>query len=90
MQRWEYRVVSWPKGQYTARLNEYGRDGWELLAVVPDDPDGPVSEPGPGLPMPRSVGRLQDAATRWNKLGDSQSAPATSSLLWVLRRPIED
>jgi len=34
MQRWEYRVVSLGDRQYTAALNEYGRDGWELISVV--------------------------------------------------------
>ena len=35
MQQWEFRVVSFPQGQYTAMLNQYGADGWELVQVVP-------------------------------------------------------
>ena len=32
MQRWEYRVVSLRDQQYTAALNEFGREGWELVS----------------------------------------------------------
>ena len=36
MQQWEYRVVTLRAGQYTDALNEYGRDGWELVTVASD------------------------------------------------------
>ena len=46
--------------------------------------------------MPRSFGRLEDAAAMVNKLGGSAAEaeapePTTSTtLLWVLRRPLDD
>jgi hypothetical protein len=93
MQRWEYRVVSLRDGTYTATLNEYGRDGWELVSVTSQLVEAPAPEGG-GLPMPRALGRLEDAAAKLNKLGaaDSTDAPAaaTSNLLWVLRRPLPE
>ena len=97
MQRWEYRVVSLRDGQYTAALNEYGQEGWELVDVVSQErtAPAPASEGGGGLPMPRSFGRLEDAAATLNKLGGgdrppAEEATAPSSLLWVLRRPLDD
>jgi hypothetical protein len=93
MQRWEYRVVSLRDGTYTATLNEYGREGWELVSVTPQ-PHETSAPGGGGLPMPRTLGRLEDAATKLNKLGaaDSTDAPPerTSNLLWVLRRPLPE
>ena len=91
MQRWEYRVVSLRNGTYTSTLNEYGREGWELVSVTSQPPQ--VSAPPPekrGLPVPRALGRIEDAAAQLNKLGGSHSKEAqpeeTSNLLWVLRR----
>jgi hypothetical protein len=101
MQRWEYKVVSFQKGRYTEALNEYGREGWELVDVASDVrgvvPTEPTSGGSGGLPMPRSFGRLEDAAAMVNKLGGSaetgapEPEPTTSTtLLWVLRRPLDD
>ena len=94
MQRWEYRIVSLRNGTYTASLNEYGREGWELVSVVANDPDVPVPEQRAGLPMPRAFGRLENAANTINKLGGADksdaAADALSTLLWVLRRPLLD
>ena len=94
MQRWEYRIVSLRNGTYTASLNEYGREGWELVSVVADDPVVPAPERRAGIPMPRAFGRLEDAATTINKLGGAGSSDAAtdgmSTLLWVLRRPLVD
>jgi hypothetical protein len=45
------------------------------------------------MPVPRAFERLEDAASKLNKLGAAASAEApaaTSSLLWVLRRPLSD
>ncbi len=95
MQRWEYRVVSLRNGTYTSTLNEYGREGWELVSVAsqPLQVSAPASE-GRGLPVPRALGRIEDAAAKLNKLGGSHSTEAqpeeTSNLLWVLRRPLPE
>jgi Domain of unknown function (DUF4177) len=102
MQRWEYRVVSLQKGRYTEALNEYGQEGWELVSVASDVRGVTPTEPSrgssssSGMPMPRSFGRLEDAAAMVNKLGGSAAeaeAPeptASTTLLWVLRRPLND
>jgi hypothetical protein len=92
MQRWEYRVIALREGHYTESLNEYGRDGWELVSVATDEQK--LAPPIPGkarsVPVPRALGRLEDAASKLSNLGtgDSDDAPATSSLMWVLRRPL--
>ena len=102
VQRWEYRIVSLPKGRYTEALNEYGQEGWELISVASDvrgvAPPEPSTGSSSGIPMPRSFGRLEDAAAMVNKLGGSAAEAAapepelttSTTLLWVLRRPIDD
>jgi hypothetical protein len=95
MQLWEYRVVSLRDGSYTATLNDYGREGWELVSVTSQLPEASTPDPGGGMPMPRAFGRLEDARAKLNKLGaadDSTDAltEATSNLLWVLRRPLPE
>jgi hypothetical protein len=91
MQRWEYRVVSLRNGRYTATLNEYGQEGWELVSVVTDHPLVPAPERRGGIPMPHAFGQLEDAAAKLNKLGTADATEAaTSALLWVLRRPLNE
>jgi hypothetical protein len=93
VQRWEYVVVSLRDRRYTAGLNEYGRDGWELVSVVAESVPA-TPERAKGLPLPRALGRLEEAAGKLNKLGEGEAAePATdpgSRLLWVFRRPLND
>jgi hypothetical protein len=94
MQRWEYKVISLRHGRYTATLNEYGQEGWELVSVVSEDRDLASPEPGRAIPMPRAIGRLEDAAAKLSKLSaaGSASTPAEqpSTLLWVLRRRLDE
>jgi hypothetical protein len=97
VQRWEYRVVSFPEGQYTALLNQYGADGWELAGVAPDIRTVPERrDGGGGIPMPPGFGKLGQAAQAVSKFGETESsdAPApgsvTTTFLWVLRRPLDD
>jgi hypothetical protein len=76
--------------QYTAALNEYGRDGWELVSVVSEALAVPTPEPAKGLPLPRGLGRLEEAADKLTKLGAGDAEPTAdpaSRLLWVFRRP---
>jgi hypothetical protein len=93
MQRWEYRVLAL-RGRYTETLNEYGRDGWELVSVASEVHEPPAPKQGRTLPVPRAFERLEDAAAKLNKLGGAESAedPGASSvtLLWVLRRPLSE
>jgi Domain of unknown function (DUF4177) len=87
VQRWEYRVVSFPDGRYTHALNEHGRDGWELVSVVQDPPHAAVAaRRGRGLPVPRALERIEDAASKL----DPPEQPPAPVLLWVLRRPLDD
>jgi hypothetical protein len=91
LQQWEYRVVSLNDGHYTSSLNDYGRDGWELVSVVPDVHAVPEKR-GSGLPVP-PLGKLGAAASTLKSLeGSSEPEPGsiTTTLLWVLRRPIDD
>ncbi|HEX3807485.1 MAG TPA: DUF4177 domain-containing protein [Gaiellaceae bacterium] len=91
MQRWEYRVISLQNGRYTATLNEYGHDGWELVSVVSEPRDVPVPARSGGVPMPGALGRIGEAAEKLNKLGEGDApAEPSSVLLWVLRRPLGD
>jgi hypothetical protein len=92
MQRWEYKVVSLKDQQYTASLNEFGDEGWELVNVISEDIAATSPERTAGIPMPRALGRIEKAADKLTKLGasdpaDEASAAATSRLLWVFRRP---
>lgn len=81
-------------GTYTASLNEYGQEGWELISVTSHVQEAPTPDQGSGIPMPRTLGRLGDAAAKLNKLGASDESDAagdaTSNLLWVLRRPLPE
>ncbi len=94
MQRWEYKVVSLRDQQYTAALNEFGSDGWELVSVISEAVAAASPERRRGIPLPRAIGRIEEAADKLTKLGASEPAeePAvpTSRLLWVFRRPLSD
>jgi hypothetical protein len=93
VQQWEYRVVSLTDGQYTSSLNDYGREGWELVAVVPDVHVVPEKREGGGLPMPALGGKFGAAASKLKDLeGSNEPLPGTitTTLLWVLRRPLDD
>jgi hypothetical protein len=94
VQRWEYRVVSLRDRRYTAALNEYGQDGWELVSVVSEAVSPSTPERADELPLPRAFGRLEAAAGKLNKLGagDAAEQPPESGwrLLWVFRRPLSD
>ena len=95
MQRWEYKVVSLRDQQYTAALNGYGREGWELVAVTSETIAATVRERSAGVPLPRALGRMEEAADKLTKLGaadtaDNPSTHDTSRLLWVFRRPLSD
>ncbi len=92
MQRFEYRVVSLTDGQYTTALNDYGRDGWELVHVASDVHAVPEQRDGSGIPMP-GLGKFGQAATKLKELeGTSGPEPGsiTTTFLWVLRRPLDD
>ncbi|HUZ82119.1 MAG TPA: DUF4177 domain-containing protein [Gaiellaceae bacterium] len=96
MQRWEYKVVSLRDGRYTESLNDYGRDGWELLSVASDVRGPREREQGRTVPLPRTLGKLEQAAAGWNKLeGGGATEPEdadglSTTLLWVFRRPLAD
>ena len=95
MQRWEYRVVSLRDQHYTAALNEFGREGWELVTVISEAVAATSPERSGAFPLPRSLGRLEEAADKLTKLGaadpaDEPPTDATSRLLWVFRRPLVD
>lgn len=92
MQRWEYKVVSFADGSYTTLLNDYGRDGWELVSVAPDVRVVPPREERK-LPMPRALEQLEGVASKWGAQGGDAGPPPgaiTTTLLWVLRRPLAD
>ncbi len=95
MQRWEYRVVSLRDQQYTAALNEFGLEGWQLVSVTSEAIAATSPERSGAFPLPLSLGRLEEAADKLTKLGASDPADelptgATSRLLWVFRRPLID
>jgi len=84
--------VSLNAGQYTTALNDYGLDGWELISVVPDVHVVPEKREG-GLPMPPLGGKLGAAASKLRDLEGSDepvSGTITTTILWVLRRPLDD
>lgn len=85
MERWEYRVVSFRAGHYTEALNEYGREGWELVGVASEEPSAPAQPRG----GPGALGKIGDAAAKLKTLEGEQPAE-TTSLMWILRRPLED
>ena len=95
MQRWEYKVVSLRDQQYTAALNGFGREGWELVSVISEEVVVASPERRGGFPVPRALGRLEEAADKLTKLGAAEPAgeppqnPA-SRLLWIFRRPLSD
>jgi hypothetical protein len=93
LQSYEYRVVSLTDGAFTSSLNDYARDGWELVNVVPDISVVPEKREGGGLPMPALGGKLGAAASKLKDL-DGQNEPVpgtiTTTFLWVLRRPFDD
>ena len=93
LQLYEYRVVSLSDGAFTSSLNDYARDGWELVQVVPDISVVPEKRDGGGLPMPALGGKLGAAASKLKDL-ESSNEPApgtiTTTFLWVLRRPFDD
>ena len=95
MPRWEYKVVSLRDRQYTAALNGFGLDGWELVSVVSEAVEATSPERSGAIPLPRVFGRLEEAAGTLNKFGAADpdtEVPivATSRLLWVFRRPLSD
>jgi hypothetical protein len=95
MQRWEYKVVSLRDKKYTAALNQFGLDGWELVGVISEAVAATSPEASRGIPLPRVLGRLEEAADKLNKLGAADSdaeipMSATSRLLWVFRRPLSE
>lgn len=96
VQRWEYKVVWLRDQQYTAALNEYGREGWELVSVTSEAVAATSRERSVSVPLPRALGRIEEAADKLTKLGASDPADEelptheTSRLLWVFRRPLND
>ncbi len=96
MQRWEYKVISLDDGRYTESLNEYGREGWELVGVAADVHENRRQRKrSMPVPMPGALGKIEDAASKLN-FGESPDEPeapegaTVTTLLWVLRRPLED
>ena len=93
LQLYEYRVVSLTDGAFTSSLNEYARDGWELVHVVPDIGVVPEKREGGGLPMPALGGKIGAAASKLKDLdGSNEPVPGsiTTTFLWVLRRPFDE
>ena len=89
--------MSLPPGQYTATLNEYGAEGWDLVTVAHDVRTvSERREGGSGLPMPPGLGKLGQAAEAMSRFGETESSDlpepgtVTTTLLWVLRRPLAD
>jgi hypothetical protein len=95
VQRWEFRVLSLPDGSYTSTLNAYGAEGWELVTVAHDVRTVPPRR-DTGLPTPPGLGKLGQAAQAVSRLGEigepegPEPGTVTTTLLWVLRRPLDD
>lgn len=86
-------MVSLTDGQYTSSLNDYARDGWELVNVVPDIAVVPERREGGSLPMAALGGKLGAAASKLKDLESSnEPVPGTivTTFLWVLRRPFDE
>lgn len=95
MQRWEYWVVALRGQQYTTALNELGSEGWELVSVVSETVAAPEPKTGGGFPVPRALGRLEEAADKLKQVAASDAAEDTpaagsSRLLWIFRRPLPE
>ncbi len=51
MTSWEYKIISTSKSLFTGKdkenvddvINSFGKDGWELISVVPDTMTGTIS-----------------------------------------------
>ena len=72
-----------------------GRDGWELVSVTSEAVEATSPERSGAIPLPRVLGRLEEAAGKLTKLGAADPdtevpTGATSRLLWVFRRPLSD
>jgi hypothetical protein len=94
VQRWEYRVVSVSDGKYTALLNDYAAEGWELQTVAHEVSVVPERREH-GLPTPPGFGKIGKVASKLSELehrGEAGPEPGTvtTRLLWVLRRPVDD
>ena len=86
-------MISLQDGAYTRALNEYGRAGWELVTVtlVPEAPEPEKPERKRGVPLPRAIGKIEQAADALQRLeGDGPEPARGPQLLWVLRRPLRD
>jgi len=93
LQLYEYRVVSLTDGAFTSSLNDYARDGWELVQVVPDIGVVPEKREGGGLPMPALGGKIGAAGSKLKDPdGSNEPVPGsiTTTFLWVLRRPFDE
>ena len=87
-------MVTVPEGMYTALLNEYAAEGWELQTVAHDVRMTPERQEGGRLPVPPGLGVLGQAASKLDELGSRESSePApgtiTTRIHWVLRRLVE-
>ena len=79
-------------GRYTALLNEYAAEGWELQTVAHEVNVVPERREK-GLPTPPGLGKIGKVASKIGELerrGPAEPEPGTltTRLLWVLRRPV--